>query len=245
MKPKGYTLMEMLTVITIIAILAAILFPVFSTAKKRGQQTRCFSNINQLATAFSSYLEDNQKYPGGGPAARFLGGQSYKVLQSEWVYFKKDSSNMYHPQKLTCDVTLGGMFTYVKSVGAYICPADRWARKTKSNGSYAMNAFLDWSYCYNAAPGPTGVRKADVKIPAKCPLLIDEGAGVVTRHTGQKMGGMFDGWFDPDCDQMIPLHSNGCAVAFCDGHTEVVPEQDFDKLHYKPEGDCYGTWHHH
>jgi len=58
-KTSGFTLIELLVVIAIIAILAAILFPVFATAKERGRMARCTSNEKQLGTAFRLYADDN------------------------------------------------------------------------------------------------------------------------------------------------------------------------------------------
>jgi prepilin-type N-terminal cleavage/methylation domain-containing protein len=58
-KRQGFTLIELLVVIAIIAILAAILFPVFVLAKKSAQQSKCINNLKQIGTAMSMYLSDN------------------------------------------------------------------------------------------------------------------------------------------------------------------------------------------
>ncbi|MCS7301624.1 MAG: DUF1559 domain-containing protein, partial [Fimbriimonadales bacterium] len=55
---KGFTLIELLVVIAIIAILAAILFPVFARAREKGRQTTCLSNLRQLGMAFVAYRAD-------------------------------------------------------------------------------------------------------------------------------------------------------------------------------------------
>src|SRR4051794_1291126 len=55
---KGFTLIELLVVIAIIAILAAILFPVFAQARDRARQTNCLSNTRQMAVAVTQYLQD-------------------------------------------------------------------------------------------------------------------------------------------------------------------------------------------
>lgn len=55
---RGFTLIELLVVIAIIAILAAILFPVFSQAREKARQTACASNLKQIGTAFQMYAQD-------------------------------------------------------------------------------------------------------------------------------------------------------------------------------------------
>jgi prepilin-type N-terminal cleavage/methylation domain-containing protein/prepilin-type processing-associated H-X9-DG protein len=55
---RGFTLIELLVVIAIIAILAAILFPVFAKAREKARQSSCLSNTRQLCTAFLSYAQD-------------------------------------------------------------------------------------------------------------------------------------------------------------------------------------------
>ncbi len=57
-RSRGFTLIELLVVIAIIAILAAILFPVFAKAREKARQTSCLSNIKQLATAALMYAQD-------------------------------------------------------------------------------------------------------------------------------------------------------------------------------------------
>ncbi|MBI5832865.1 MAG: DUF1559 domain-containing protein [Armatimonadetes bacterium] len=63
---KGFTLIELLVVIAIIAILAAILFPVFAKAREKARMSSCQSNLKQLGTAFTQYTQDyDEKYPFG------------------------------------------------------------------------------------------------------------------------------------------------------------------------------------
>ena len=58
MSRRGFTLIELLVVIAIIAILAAILFPVFAKAREKARQTSCLSNLKQLGLSFLMYAQD-------------------------------------------------------------------------------------------------------------------------------------------------------------------------------------------
>ncbi len=61
---RGFTLIELLVVIAIIAILASILFPVFSQARAKAREITCISNVKQLTLAIQIYRSENKKYPG-------------------------------------------------------------------------------------------------------------------------------------------------------------------------------------
>ncbi len=60
---KGFTLMEILVVLAIIAILSAILLPVFARAREQGRITQCKSNLHQIGLAMQQYADDNGRYP--------------------------------------------------------------------------------------------------------------------------------------------------------------------------------------
>ncbi|MEI6521594.1 MAG: prepilin-type N-terminal cleavage/methylation domain-containing protein, partial [bacterium] len=60
-RQKGFTLIELLVVIAIIAILAAILFPVFARAREKARQTTCTNNQRQIATTLLMYAQDHEE----------------------------------------------------------------------------------------------------------------------------------------------------------------------------------------
>ncbi|GBC91882.1 Type II secretion system protein G [bacterium HR15] len=75
MARRGFTLVELLTVIAIIAILAAIIFPVAGTVRENARRSRCSSNLSQIFVALESYKQDFNAYPPIlGAYARYLDG---------------------------------------------------------------------------------------------------------------------------------------------------------------------------
>ena len=121
----GFTLIELLVVISIIAILAAILFPVFAQARDKARATACLSNLKQIGTAYTMYMQD---YDGVLPLTNHSGGIA------SWI-------NASQP--------------YIKNRGIFRCPSDntqmKWAETEAEwndstivvrRSSYFLNAWL-------------------------------------------------------------------------------------------------------
>jgi len=89
MSKKGFTLIELLVVIAIIAILAAILFPVFARTKEKARSTACASNLKQLGLAFASYRAD---YDGKLPMMAYLerNGVAYRWMHAIYPMVNND-----------------------------------------------------------------------------------------------------------------------------------------------------------
>src|SRR5947209_9645766 len=86
LKRRAFTLIELLVVIAIIAILAAILFPVFAQARAKARQASCLSNLRQLGTAFMMYNQDyDETYP---PTDYDVGSTRYTWFQLIDPYIK-------------------------------------------------------------------------------------------------------------------------------------------------------------
>ena len=87
-KRKGFTLIELLVVIAIIAILAAILFPVFQKVRENARRASCESNLHQLGLALVQYNQDaDEKFPSGGNTAGLgWGAEVYPYVKSTGVF---------------------------------------------------------------------------------------------------------------------------------------------------------------
>jgi prepilin-type N-terminal cleavage/methylation domain-containing protein/prepilin-type processing-associated H-X9-DG protein len=82
LKKSGFTLIELLVVIAIIAILAAILFPVFAKAREKARQSSCLSNVKQLALGFLQYAQDyDENLPAQGSNAVRPEQRWYNAIQ--------------------------------------------------------------------------------------------------------------------------------------------------------------------
>jgi len=107
---RAFTLIELLVVITIISILAAILFPVFARARENARRSSCMSNMKQIGLGFMMYTQDyDEKYPN--------------------IAFESGDQVTY-PTGITFDNNwVVRIYPYVKSVQLFNCPSstfDPW-----------------------------------------------------------------------------------------------------------------------
>jgi prepilin-type N-terminal cleavage/methylation domain-containing protein/prepilin-type processing-associated H-X9-DG protein len=219
---RGFTLIELLVVIAIIAVLAAILFPLFTAAKEKAQQSSCLNNMMQLSRGFRMYLDSwNGAYPGAAPADRYMSGTTRYPY--EWVDIVTAG--------VECRVDKGAIFPYVKNTKIYVCPSDSHEKKTHFGLSYSMNNRFDpgWIYQYRGIWRPAN--ESEIKKPTKTVLLIDEANEVIEK--GAKYY-IVDGNFDISQDRPNYFHCGGANYAFCDGSARWVNYKDRFKLVWNP-----------
>jgi prepilin-type N-terminal cleavage/methylation domain-containing protein/prepilin-type processing-associated H-X9-DG protein len=106
---RGFTLIELLVVIAIIAIVAAILFPVFAQARERARMSACVSNMHQIGSALMMYVQD---YDETFPHLRFQGKNSLPPC----------------PKGIQCYVWKNAIRPYLKSLDLFACPSNPYSR---------------------------------------------------------------------------------------------------------------------
>jgi len=236
MERKGFTLIELLVVIAIIAILAAILFPVFSRARQRANMLSCLNNLKQLGVAMKMYADDNGgRLPNtGDPTAGgnrpAPGGNVPNFCGSLGAYQK-------------ADVTQGSLWPYTKSEKLYICPVDKNRAASNIIGtdtekrryplSYSMNNSLSLMKPESLSTRVNGVYGAMAY--TEMMLMVHE-ARNGSDNTYNPKAGINDGIFvtNPGYAQDLPdkVHYDGTTLVYLDGHAawkryeDLVKERD-------------------
>ena len=226
-KKSGFTLIELLVVIAIIAILAAILFPVFAKVREKARQTSCSSNEKQWSLAIIQYVQDNdESYP-------LVGYECAMKSDSYWW-------NSVRP--------------YIKDYASRVCPSDTTNQVADSDGKKMSYLFNDNNVNETGACDPTIAKwqsmYTQTASPAENILLAEGGMAFGNFKTGnpphgtpeiaQDFGMDITGVFDQctwTCDWYEvpkgPFHGEGVNIAFADGHvkyTKVVSQGSAGKV---------------
>lgn len=170
-RKRGFTLVELLTVIAIIAILASLLFPVFARAKAQAKKTQCISNLRQIGDSISMYMSD---YDGIFPHAL---DASDKYDSQIWSQFPD-----YQAQIPTMPFLQDVLQPYLHSREVFHCPSDSGTSILDSHfpdpflSSPSMFQTFGSSYFFRTEIAFRAFSDSSFQLPAETNVLFD-GAG--------------------------------------------------------------------
>jgi prepilin-type N-terminal cleavage/methylation domain-containing protein/prepilin-type processing-associated H-X9-DG protein len=226
---RGFTLIELLVVIAIIAILAAILFPVFAKAREKARTASCQSNLKQLALGVLMYAQDyDEKLPVGWWA--FYPG----CPGGTWCSWGYSHSQMWHTR----------IYPYVKNAQVFSCPSSGYSAYLDCNApdgsgacglfnvDYVYNPYLGFNCCggaigfssgYGGFPTPIGA----ISAPAQTIMISDADTNrlysyspayvIANNPTRQSPSWMTEG--------INYRHNDGANHAFADGHVKWLKRE--------------------
>ena len=203
---RGFTLIELLVVIAIIAILAAILFPVFARAREKARQTSCLNNVKQMVLGTCMYVQDyDETFPFADmywPAAAL---RPWQGSSGTYVYW--------------CDL----IYPYVMNKQVFYCPSNMedWI-------GYSWNVALGYVGNHPTRTGPTydGVKLATVRYPAETVLIADHHE----TYVGERL------WASLARNPLYyqTIHNGGWNIGFVDGHAKWDRPENCTKHYWGP-----------
>ena len=194
---RGFTLIELLVVIAIIAILAAILFPVFARAREKARMASCASNLKQIALGALMYGQDyDEIYVGWNQGAQACGAG-----RGAW------------PEHV--------IYPYVKNAQLFICPDKVFMGRTTCGGwdTWTNNMLLNSSYGWNCRGlgNGRGTPMSQIQRPAELFWCADGGNPWRPWRRDLTVGLGCGAGYSSDATEP---HNEGRNIAYVDGHVK-------------------------
>jgi len=237
---NGFTLVELLVVIGIIALLIGVLLPALNKARQSAYKTACLSNLRQIGAAFVMYTQANGGY------LPFSGAYTTPYIE-DWIWWQ--NSTITTPTYLRNGISNlgdGGIGPYLNlSASSYkvmVCPSDNTtdrARTGQPGGpypfSYVLNEFMNSAVTTSPTP-PNVMQLGRVVGPAdkilvyeEDELTIDDGYGTLLPGTSINLLNSRHDRINvtqsdaPSATVAVPNQNVRGNVVFCDGHADFVP----------------------
>ncbi len=215
---KGFSLVELLVVVAMIAVLLALLLPALSRAREQTKMVQCLSNLKQLGTAMTAYLMDNnESFP--RPAA----GVQYE----DWIYY--DGGRNMNRGRLAR--YLGGTENRL-DISIFRCPSDNIDTHPWYPYSYTVNEYL----CRTQVLGNQHTtRLGQLTNPSDTIMIIDESSETIDDGCWAPQNYFGDGHnllsnrHDREAEQSKDPNAGRGTVAFADGHAAFIPRVDSTK----------------